>query len=60
MQVGAGSSNWVERVVLVPSLDECDDDRVFPMDMNVIPKDHFRCVAAEFSKLALSSVGPSI
>jgi len=50
----------VERVVLVPSSDQCDDDRVFPMDMDVNPKDHFRWVVAEFSKLALSSVGPSI
>ena len=33
---------------------------VLPMDMDAIPKDRYRWVAAEFSKLALSSVGPSI
>jgi hypothetical protein len=41
----------VESVVLVPSLDECDDEGVFPMDMDVVSK---RWVAAEFSNLALS------
>jgi len=39
----------VERVVLVPSLEEDDDEGVLPMDMDVISKDHYRWVAAEFN-----------
>jgi hypothetical protein len=38
----------------VPSSDESDDEWVIPMDMDVIPKGHYRWVACEFSKLALS------
>ena len=50
----AGPSNWVERFAFVPFLDESDDEGVLPMDMDVIPKDHYRWVAVEFSISALS------
>ena len=44
----------MERVVLVPSLEEDDDEGVLPIDMDVIPKGRYRWVAAKFNKSALS------
>ena len=52
---GAGSNRWPEKAVLVSSLDKDDGDDVLPMDMSAIPKERFRWVPAEFSKMALSS-----
>ena len=49
MQVGAGPSNWVERVALVPLPDEGDDEEVLPMDMGAISKGCYHWVVAEFS-----------
>ena len=51
---GAGTSRWLEKAVLVSSLDEDDGEEVFPMDMSAIPKGRFHWVPTEFSKVALS------
>ena len=51
---GAGTSRWLEKAVLVSSLDEDDGDDVLLMDMSAIPKDHFQWVPVKFSKVALS------
>ena len=50
----AGSNRWPEKVVLVSSLDEDDDNDVFSMDTSAVPDESFRWVLIEFSKMALS------
>ena len=50
----AGPSHWVERASGLVASDESDDDGIFPMDTAAIPRDRYRWVVAEFSKLALS------
>ena len=47
-----GSNRWPEKVVLVSSLDEDDDNDVFSMDTSTVPKEGFHWVPIEFSKVA--------
>ena len=51
---GAGPSHRPEKAVLASCLDEDDGDDVFLMDTSAIPKERFRWVLTEFSKMALS------